>query len=162
NPVVTCANPTVECSGNGGASVTPSATCTDNCSCTASCATGFFPVGSSVETCSASDPSGNSATCQSSVKGGDTGAPSTTATVGPNPVPNRYMSVNLTSYTVTPRGGGTPVSGSAQCWTSTGIQVALKATDTCALKQLTYTLTGAQTGGTTVTGGIATINVNKS
>jgi alpha-tubulin suppressor-like RCC1 family protein len=241
NPVVSCGNQTVECSGNNGASVTPSATCTDNCSCSASCATGFFPLGSSSGSCSASDPSGNGASCQPTitvtdthapsitlnsspatlqcgvdhyteagakatdtcagdltsaitesgavnagavgsytvtyavadpsgnatsvprpVKVIDTQAPATTATVGPNPTPNKYITISITSYTVTPQGGGTAVTGSAQCWTSAGLSVALQAADACALKQLTYTLTGAQTGSGTPAGGSATINVSKS
>jgi alpha-tubulin suppressor-like RCC1 family protein len=162
NPVLTCPSTTIECSGNGGASVTPTATCTDNCSCTASCASGFFPVGSSLGSCSASDPSGNSATCQPNVKVVDSIAPSTTATVTPNPVPNRYITINITSYTVTPKGGGTPVTGTASCWTSAGLAVTLKAADACALKQLSYTLAGAQTGSATVASGSATINVTKS
>jgi hypothetical protein len=241
NPVLSCANQTVECTGNNGAPVTPSATCTDNCSCNSSCAPAFFALGSSSGSCSASDPSGNSTSCQPTITVADTQAPSitlnsspatlqcgvdhyteagakatdtcagdltsaitesgtvnagavgsymvtyqvadpsgnatsvkrpvsvvdtqapvTTATVGPNPVPNRYININLTSYTVTPKGGGTPVTGAAQCWTSTGLTVTLQTADACSLKSLTYTLAGAQTGGGTVSGASATISVTKS
>ncbi len=319
-PAVTCAGQTVQCTGNGGATVTPGASCTDNCSCTTSCATGLFPVGTSSGVCTATDPSGNSATCQpvitvvdstppvvtplpgpsqlqcdvdrwtdpgavaldvcvgdlsgsvqtsgtidpthvgsytetyaavdpSGNKGSatrtvgvvdtlpptltlnssaatlqcgvdhyteaaakatdvcagdltsavtesgtvnagavgpytvtytvtdpsgntsslnrsinvvDTLAPSTTATVGPNPVPNRYINIDITSYTVTPKGGGATITGTADCWTSAGLAVALKAADACALKQLTYTLTGVQTGSATVASGSATIDVTKN
>jgi hypothetical protein len=109
-----------------------------------------------------SDPAGNSATATRTVSVVDTQAPATTATVGPNPVPNRYINYNVTSYTVTPKGGGTPVTGAAQCWTSSGIAVTLKAADACGLKALTYTLAGAQTGAATVQGGNATFNVTQN
>jgi hypothetical protein len=92
----------------------------------------------------------------------DTHAPATTATVGPNPVPNHLITITITSYTVTPKGGGTAVTGTASCWTSSGLAVTLNATDACAIKQVTYALSGAQTGGATITGGSATINLNKA
>jgi hypothetical protein len=319
-PVTTCANQLVECTGNGGATVTPSATCTDNCSCTDSCGTAFFPVGTSQGSCTATDPSGNSSSCQASIRvvdstppvvtarpgpsqlqchvdswsdpgaaaldrcvgdlstsvhasgivdplhvgsfnetylaadpsgnvgsatrtvavvdtlapvitlnaspavlqcgvnsyveagaqavdvcAGDltskisetgavhTGAvgtyalvysvadpsgnaasatrsvnvidtlpPTTSVTAGPNPAANKYININITSYSVTPQGGGTPVTGSADCWTSPGIAVAISAVDACALKQITYSLAGAQTGGATVAGGTATVAVSKT
>src|SRR4029079_6845244 len=72
------------------------------------------------------------------------------------------ISINITSYKVTPKGGGQVVTGTASCWTSPGVKVALSATDACSLKQITYALTGAQTGGATVAGGSATINVTKA
>jgi hypothetical protein len=239
-PAVTCASHTVQCTGGGGATVTPGASCTDNCSCTTSCATALFPVGTSSGACTATDPSGNSATCQpvitvvdatppvvtprpgssqlqcrvdtwsdpgatavdqcvgdlsASVKatGGvdpthvgtytvtysvadpsgnaasaarsvsvvDTLPPKTSATVGPNPAGNRYINIDITSYSVTPKGGGSAVTGAADCWTSPGIAIALNAVDACSLKQITYALTGAQTGGASVAGGLATVNVTK-
>jgi hypothetical protein len=54
------------------------------------------------------------------------------------------------------------VSGSASCWTAPGIAVTLNAADTCALKQLVYNLSGAQTGGATVPGGTASFSVTKA
>ena len=241
NPTATCANQTVACTGNAGATVTPMATCTDNCSCTASCATATFPVGTSPGNCTATDPTGNSASCRPSItvvdavapvvtpkagptqvqcnvdkwtdpgataldqcvgdlsskvsisgavdpthagtyvetytasdpsgnKGSatrtvqvlDTVAPTTTATEGPNGAPNRLVTLAVTSYTITPTGGGTPIMGSATCWSTAGVAVTLSATDSCAFKQLTYSLTGAQTGGATVTGGTASFAVTKS
>jgi hypothetical protein len=319
-PAVTCANQTTECTGNGGATVTPSATCTDNCSCADSCATTFFAVGTSRGSCTATDPSGNSSSCQASItvidskpprvtprpgpstlqchvdtwsdpgataldqcvgdlsasvkasgivdpmhvgsytetysvadpsgnvgsatrsvavvdtlaplitlnpsppvlqcgvdsyveagakatdacagdltskiseKGAvktgavgtytltysvadpsgnaassarqvsvvDTLPPTTTATAGPNPPANKYININITSYSITPKGGGPPVTGTANCWTSPGISVALSAVDACSLKQITYALSGAQTGGATVAGGAANVTVSKT
>jgi Domain of unknown function (DUF5011)/HYR domain len=237
-PIVTCAKQTVACTGNGGATVTPVATCTDNCSCTASCAPARFPVGVSSGSCTATDPAGNSAGCQPaitvvdavapvvtprsgptqlqcnvdkwtdpgataldqcvgdvsssvrvsgavdpthvgtyvetysasdpsgnlgsatrSVKVVDSVAPATTATAGPNGTPNRLVTIAVTSYTVTPTGGGTPITGSATCWSTVGVAMSLKATDACSLKQLTYSLSGAQSGGATVSGGSASFAV---
>ena len=320
NPVATCASQAVQCTGNGGATVTPTAACTDNCSCTASCATTLFPVGTSSGVCTATDPSGNSATCQPAitvvdstppivtprpgpsqlqchvdtwtdpgaialdvcvgdlsgavqtsgavdpthvgsytetytaadpsgnksaatrtvtvvdtlapvvtlnassaslqcgvdkyVEAGakatdvctgdltskitetgavtptapgtytvtysvkdpsgnaaqasrivsvvDTVSPTTTATVGPSTAANRTINIDITSYTVTPKGGGATVSGSADCWTAPGIAITLNAVDACALKQLVYSLSGAQTGGATVAGGNASFTVSKT
>ncbi len=119
-------------------------------------------VGPYTVTYTVTDPSGNTASLNRSINVVDTQAPSTTATVGPNPVPNRYINIDITSYTVTPKGGGAAVTGTANCWTSAGLAVALKAADACALKQLTYTLSGAQTGSATVASGSATIDVTKS
>ena len=72
------------------------------------------------------------------------------------------MTFAVTSYTVTPTGGGAPITGNATCWSTAGVAVSLKATDGCALKQLTYSLTGAQTGGATVSGGSASFAVTRS
>jgi len=83
-PVVTCRNQTVECAGNGGATVTGSATCTDNCSCTASCATAFFRIGTSPARCTATDPSGNSSSCQGPITVVDTKPPSINVSVSPS------------------------------------------------------------------------------
>jgi hypothetical protein len=149
-PAITCSGQTVACTGNGGATVTPTATCTDNCSCTAGCITGTFPVGTSLGSCTATDPSGNSAACQPSITVVDTVAPTTTATTRASGTPNRLITINVTSYSVTPSGGGKVIAGSATCWSTAGVAVTLTATDSCALKQLTYALSGAQTGGATV------------
>jgi len=51
------------------------------------------------------------------------------------------------------------VAGTANCWTSSGVAIALSAVDACAQKQITYALAGAQTGGATVAGGAATVSV---
>jgi hypothetical protein len=89
----------------------------------------------------------------------DTRPPTTTATPGPSKTPDISISINITSYSVTPKGGGTAVTGSASCWTSSGVAIALSAADACAQKEITYALTGAQTGGATVAGGVATVTV---
>jgi alpha-tubulin suppressor-like RCC1 family protein len=241
NPVITCSTARAECTGAGTATVTPGATCTDNCSCTARCATGTFPLGTSQDTCSATDPSGNNASCQATVQVVDTTppaltlnvspstlqcgvdkyveagakasdtcagdltstitetgsvtttapgtytvsysvkdpsgnaagasrtvsvvdtlAPTTAATVGPSGTADPTITIKITSYTVTPTGGGATVSGSASCWTSPGVAIALSAGDACALKQLIYALSGAQTGGATVAGGNASFTVTKA
>ena len=301
-PTATCASQTAECTGNGGATVTPSASCMDNCSCTTSCTTAFFPMGVSSGSCTATDPTTNSTTCQAAITvvdsappvvtprsgpsqlqcnidnwtdpgavaldvcvgdlsaevqatgaidpthvgsytesysatdpSGHTGsatravtvidtlapvltlnaspsalqcgvdkyleagakatdvcagdltskitetgavvsttpgaytvaysvsdpsrnttqasrtvtvvdtlAPTTSATIGPSTTPNHSININVTSYTVTPKGGGTTISGSASCWTAPGIAVTLNAADACALKQIVYALSGAQ------------------
>jgi hypothetical protein len=119
-------------------------------------------VGTYVETYTASDPSGNKGAATRSVQVIDSVAPTTTATEGPNGTPNRLVTIAVTSYTVTPTGGGTPVTGSATCWSTPGVAVSLSATDSCALKQVTYSLTGAQTGGATVAGASASFAVTKS
>jgi hypothetical protein len=241
NPVATCVSPMVECTGNGGTTVTPTAACTDNCGCATSCATAFFPVGVSAGNCVATDVSGNSATCQplvtvvdsippvvtprpgpsqvqchvdtwtdpgatavdacvGDVSSGvrtsgvidptkvgsytetysatdpsghtgsasrtvnvvDTVSPTTSATIGPSTAADRTININITSYTVTPNGGGATLSGSASCWTAPGIAIALNAVDACALKQIVYALSGAQTGGATVAGGHASFTVTKA
>jgi hypothetical protein len=83
-PVVTCAAQQVECTGNGGATVAPSATCADNCSCTDNCATAFFRVGTSQGSCTATDPSGNSSGCQASITVVDSKPPAVTPRPGPS------------------------------------------------------------------------------
>jgi len=110
-------------------------------------------------TYSVADPSGNSASAVRTVSVVDTLAPKTTATVGPSKTADVTINITLSSYSVTPKGGGTTVTGSASCWTSLGIAIALSAVDACAQKQITYALTGAQTGGATVAGGAATVTV---
>ena len=158
-PVLTCPSQKVECAGNGGTTLTPKASCTDNCSCTASCATALFQLGTSPGSCTATDPAGNSATCQPSITVVDSLPPATTATPGPSKTPDVTISINITSYSVTPKGGGAAVTGSANCWTAPGIAIALSAVDACAQKQITYALAGAQTGGATVAGSAATVTV---
>jgi alpha-tubulin suppressor-like RCC1 family protein len=116
-------------------------------------------VGSYTETYSVSDPSGNAGSATRTVSVVDTLAPTTSATVGANPGANTTITVKITSYSITPKGGGTPVTGSATCWSSSGLTVALKAVDACSIKQITYALSGAQTGGATVTGGLANVNL---
>jgi hypothetical protein len=91
----------------------------------------------------------------------DTLAPTTSATVGPGTTANHSININITSYTVTPK-GGTTLSGSASCWTAPGIAFTVNAADACAYKQLVYALSGAQTGGATVTGGTANFTVTKA
>ena len=78
-------------------------------------------VGQYNVTYSVADPSGNSASLIRAVGVVDTIAPSTSVTVGPSPAVNKYVTINITSYSVTPKGGGTPVTGSATCWTSPGV-----------------------------------------
>ena len=119
-------------------------------------------VGTYVETYSASDPSGNVGSATRSVTVIDSVAPATAATEGPNGTPSRLVTIAVTSYTVTPTGGGTPLTGSATCWSTSGVAVSLSATDSCALKQVTYAVAGAQTGGATVSGGSASFTVTKS
>ena len=113
-------------------------------------------------TYSVKDPSGNTATASRTVSVVDTASPTTTATVEPSTAANHTININITSYAVTPKGGGATVSGSASCWTAPGIAISLKAADACALKQLAYSLSGAQTGGATVPGGNASFTVIKT
>lgn len=78
-PVVTCSAPAVaECTGGGGATVGTSATAQDNCSGSL-VATGpgsaFYPLGTSVVSYSATDGSGNTGSCSTSVTVRDTTPP---------------------------------------------------------------------------------------
>jgi len=116
-------------------------------------------VGSYTKTYKASDPSGNVGSATRVVNVVDTLAPTTSATVSPTPSANLTVTIKITSYSITPKGGGTPIIGSATCWSASGMAVALKAVDACSIKQITYALSGAQTGGATVTGGLANVTV---
>lgn len=103
-PMISCPAPVVvECSaGTGHATITASAT--DACSavsanCTAS--TGLFPVGTTNYTCNSIDPSGNSASCGSSVKVVDTTPPTVSCVPGPNPSSKNFPNANAGFRTVT-------------------------------------------------------------
>jgi hypothetical protein len=79
-PTIACsADQVIECTGPTGANATVGATATDNCALSGSptCVppSGTFPIGSTTVICSASDQSGNSSTCTSTVKVVDTTAP---------------------------------------------------------------------------------------
>jgi hypothetical protein len=84
NPTIQCTDETIQCTGNDSATATPTASCSDPCGCTASCATGTFPLGTSQDTCSASAPSGNTASCQATVRVVDTLPPVVTPLRGPS------------------------------------------------------------------------------
>jgi hypothetical protein len=89
-PAINCsADQVIECTGPSGANATVGATATDNCALTGSptCVppSGNFPIGSTTVTCSASDQSGNSSTCQSTVKVVDTTPPVVTCVESFNP-----------------------------------------------------------------------------
>jgi sugar lactone lactonase YvrE len=77
--LVCSANQVLECTGPGGAAAVVGATATDNCSVAAApvCVppSGTFPIGSTTVTCTASDGSSNTGSCQSTVKVVDTTAP---------------------------------------------------------------------------------------
>jgi cysteine-rich repeat protein len=83
--VICAADQTIECS-SGGAVATVSATAVDNCSAVAAtCAPpsgSTFPVGTSTGTCSATDASGNTGSCNYNVTVKDTVAPVVTSTGG--------------------------------------------------------------------------------
>jgi hypothetical protein len=83
SPTIQCHAQTAQCTGQGSATAAGSATCTDNCSCTASCMAAVFPLGTSQDTCTASDPSGNKASCYATIEVVDTIAP----LVAPRPGP---------------------------------------------------------------------------
>jgi len=84
NPTIQCNSQTLECTGNSGATSTPTATCSDNCSCTASCTMATFPLGTTPGSCSATDPSRNTASCQPNVTVVDTRPPVVTARSAPS------------------------------------------------------------------------------
>lgn len=89
-PAITCsADQALECTGPTGANATVGATATDNCALggppTCVPPSGNFPLGSTTVICSASDQSGNSSTCQSTVKVVDTTAPVVTCVESFNP-----------------------------------------------------------------------------
>jgi len=123
----------------------------------ASSAPGKYVVSYSV-----TDPSGNATQGSRAVNVVDTLPPTISAVEGPSTTADHTININITSYTVTPKGGGTTVSGSASCWTAPGISVTLNAADACALKQLVYALSGAQTGGATAPNGTASFTVTKA
>jgi hypothetical protein len=79
-PPITCPAPqTVECTGSAAAQATVKATATDNCAvASVSCAAGIFPLGTTSVGCAATDTSGNTSTCQTSVTVRDTTAPTVT------------------------------------------------------------------------------------
>lgn len=84
-PLLTCGVPrTIECSAPGGATVTPTASCSDSCtSCRVACASAFFPLGSFNGICSAQDESGNQASCSQQITVADTTPPSLSVTAAP-------------------------------------------------------------------------------
>ncbi len=74
---------TTECTGPL-TNVSLQAPCDDNCAtCTASCGSGAFGLGSNVLACNATDDSGNSASCQTAVQVVDTTAPTLSLNVSP-------------------------------------------------------------------------------
>jgi hypothetical protein len=73
SPTIQCADKTVECAGHT-TTVTPAATCTDNCGCTVTCPPVALPLGTSLGGCTASDHT-NSASCQSHLTVVDTRPP---------------------------------------------------------------------------------------
>lgn len=100
-PSISCPAPIVaECTGNGGAHVTPGvATATDVC--TAASVTGpsagHYPAGTTMVTYRAMDSGGNEASCSSTIQVVDHAAPVVTVT-NPNPLwpPNhKYRTVSL-------------------------------------------------------------------
>jgi hypothetical protein len=119
-------------------------------------------VGSYTETYTVTDPSLNTGSATRTVAVVDTLSPTASATIGPSTTANHSININITSYTVTPKGGGTPVSGSASCWTAPGIAIGLKALDACALNQLVYALSGAQTGGASLPSGSTSFTVTNA
>jgi hypothetical protein len=83
-PSVTCAaDTTIECTGGGGVA-TVSAAAVDNCSAvTATCVPpsgSTFPIGTTTGTCSATDASGNTGSCNYNLTVKDTVAPVVTST----------------------------------------------------------------------------------
>jgi len=80
-PAIACAAPaTIECTGPQTV-YTASATCSDNCgTCTASCGSGPFALGTTVIDCNANDDASNRNTCQTQVTVQDTTPPSLTMT----------------------------------------------------------------------------------
>jgi hypothetical protein len=89
-PAIACsADQVLECTGPTGANATVGATATDNCALggppTCVPPSGNVPLGSTTVICSASDQSGNSSTCQSTVKVVDTTAPAVTCVESFNP-----------------------------------------------------------------------------
>jgi hypothetical protein len=111
---------------------------------------------------SVADPSGNTTQASRTLNVVDTLPPTISAIEGPSTTADHTININITSYTVTPTGGGTTMSGSASCWTAPGIAITLNATDACALKQLVYALSGAQIGGASVSSGTASLTVTKT
>ena len=83
-PAIACSAPaTIECTGPQTV-YTASATCNDNCgTCTASCGSGPFALGTTVIDCNANDDATNRSTCQTQVTVQDTTPPSVTITFAP-------------------------------------------------------------------------------
>jgi len=81
-PIVSCpVDPILECRGPNGANATVNASATDNCSVesvTCDPSSGLFPIGMTDVTCSATDGSGNSDDCETTVTVVDTTPPELT------------------------------------------------------------------------------------
>jgi hypothetical protein len=100
-PAIVCpADQTIECSG-GGATATFTTTSADNCSLASeACAPpsgSVFPVGTTLDTCTATDGSGNSSSCTFNVTVRDSAGP-TIVTSGPAvlwPPNHKYQTFNL-------------------------------------------------------------------
>lgn len=100
-PTISCpANQSIECGGGGGAA-TFTATSTDNCSLASQACVppsgSVFPLGTTPDTCTATDGSGNSSSCTFDVTVRDTTAP-TIVTSGPKvlwPPDHKYQTFNL-------------------------------------------------------------------
>lgn len=91
-PAISCPAPLIlECSGPGGAPASPSATASDNCDTavvTTCSPSGAFPLGTTEVTCGATDSSGSTSSCQTSVMVSDTKPPSVQCVPGSNPAGN--------------------------------------------------------------------------
>lgn len=101
-PAIACsADQVIECTGPTGANATVGATATDNCALAGAptCVppSGNFPLGSTTVTCSVSDQSGNSSSCQSTVKVVDTTAPVVTCVESFNPSGKRIPPAHNTN-----------------------------------------------------------------
>jgi hypothetical protein len=119
SPSITCpANPVAECAGGGAVVGTGRASASDNCgvASVSSPASAFYPLGTSTVTHTASDSSGNSAACTSTVTVRDTQAP-----------------------TVTPVG---PVASALECNVDTYVEQGATAQDVCAGSLSTITTSG--------------------
>jgi hypothetical protein len=88
-PAVTCSAPvTAECSGNGTATATTSATAQDNCAGPLQASgpgSATYPLGTTHVNYTAIDPSGNAGSCSTSVTVVDTTPPVVTCTPSVNP-----------------------------------------------------------------------------
>jgi hypothetical protein len=114
-PGITCPAPqTVECTGGGSATASFSASATDNCSVGAtSCGPGSgssFPLGTTAISCSATDGSGNSNSCGSSVTVVDTTPPTVSCVESHNP-----STKNVPKASKTNQDGFYKVAGGDSC-----------------------------------------------